>query len=73
MNNRLVLMNANVYSEMKPHPTRCATGGSGSSATSDAVPYFHPDSPAVAGRCGWAMGVRPQTRKTSGIALSLRW
>ena len=72
MNNRLVLMNANVYSEMKPHPTRCSAGGSGSRATSAAVRCFNPDSPAVRGRCGWAMGVRPQTRKTSGIALSLR-
>ena len=25
-NSRLVLMYANVYSEMKPHPTRCAAG-----------------------------------------------
>jgi hypothetical protein len=70
MNNRLVLMNANVYSEMKPHPTRCTAGGSGSSTTSAAVRYFNPDSPAAGGRCGGAMGVRPQTGKASGIALS---
>jgi hypothetical protein len=28
MNTRDVLMNASVYSEMKPHPTRCAAGAS---------------------------------------------
>ena len=36
-NSREVLMYANVYSEMKPHPTRCAPGGSGSSAASVGV------------------------------------
>ncbi len=36
-NIRLVLMYANAYSEMKPHPTRCAAGGSGSSAASAAI------------------------------------
>ena len=30
-NSRQVLMYASVYSEMKPHPTRCAAGGSASS------------------------------------------
>src|SRR5665647_2750104 len=54
-NNRLVLMNANVYREMKPHPTRCAAGGSGSSATSAAVRYFNPDSPAAGGRYGLSL------------------
>ncbi len=39
---RLVLMNANAYSEMKPHPTRWAAGDSSSSATSAAVLYFNP-------------------------------
>ena len=47
MNSREVLMNASVYSEMKPHPTRCAAGDSGSSAASAAVRYFNPSSPAV--------------------------
>ena len=42
MNNRLVLMYANAYSEMKPHPTPCAACGPGSSATSAAVRYFNP-------------------------------
>jgi hypothetical protein len=36
-NSREVLMYANVYSEMKPHPTRRVPGGSGSSATSTAI------------------------------------
>ena len=48
-NRREVLMYANVYSEMKPHPTRCAPGGSGSSAASAAVRSFNP-SRAVPGR-----------------------
>ena len=29
---RLVLMNANVYTDVKPHPTLCAAGDSGGSA-----------------------------------------
>ena len=41
MNSRLVLMYAKAYREMKPHPTRCAAGGSGSSAAL-AVRYFNP-------------------------------
>ena len=40
---------ANVYSEMKPHPTRRAPGGSGSSAASAAVRSFNPRH-AVPGR-----------------------
>ena len=35
-NSRQVLMYARVYSEMKPHPTRCAAGDSGSSTVSGA-------------------------------------
>ena len=42
-------MYANVYSEMKPHPTRRAPGGSGSSAASAAVRSFNPRH-AVPGR-----------------------
>ena len=42
-------MYANVYSEMKPHPTRHAPGGSGSSAASAAVRSFNPRR-AVPGR-----------------------
>jgi hypothetical protein len=38
MNTRDVLMYASVYSEMKPHPTRCAAGASGSSAASGIAP-----------------------------------
>jgi hypothetical protein len=48
-NRRLVLMYANVYSEMKPQPTRRAPGGSGSSAASAAVRSFNPRR-AVPGR-----------------------
>jgi len=36
-NSRLMLMNANVSSEMKPHPIRCAAAGSRSSPASAAV------------------------------------
>ena len=40
-NSSEVLMYASVYSEMKPHPTRCAAfGGSGSSAASAAFRSF---------------------------------
>ena len=49
MNNRLVLMYANAYSEIKPQPTRCAAGGPGSGAASAAVRYFNPRR-AVPGR-----------------------
>jgi hypothetical protein len=45
-NSREVLMYASVYSEMKPHPTRCAPG---SRAASVAVGYFNPRR-AVPGR-----------------------
>ena len=38
MNTRDVLMYASVYSEMKPHPTRCAAGDSGFSAVSGIAP-----------------------------------
>jgi hypothetical protein len=38
MNNSDVLMNASVYSEMKPHPTRYAAGASGFSAASGIAP-----------------------------------
>ncbi len=36
-NTRQVLMYANVYSEMKPHPTRCTAGDSGSASVSAAA------------------------------------
>jgi hypothetical protein len=48
-NRREVLMYASVYSEMKPHPTRRAPDGSGSSAASAAVRSFNPRR-AVPGR-----------------------
>ena len=35
-------MYASVYSEMKPHPTRCAPGEEGSGAASVGVGYFNP-------------------------------
>ncbi len=38
MNTRDVLMYASVYSEMKPHPTRCAAGAPSSSAASGIAP-----------------------------------
>jgi len=44
-----VLMYASVYRERKPQPTRCAAGGSGSSAASAAVRSFNPRG-AVPGR-----------------------
>jgi hypothetical protein len=66
-NSRLVLINANVYSEIKPHPTRCAAGEEGSSAASAAVRYFNPANPAVAGRYGWAAEVLPRARKRQAL------
>ena len=42
MNTRMVPMYANVYSEMKPHPTRCSTASS--------RPEPESSSPAVGGR-----------------------
>jgi hypothetical protein len=38
MNTSEVLMYASVYSEMKPHPTRCAAGDSRFSAASGIAP-----------------------------------
>ena len=49
-NSRLVLMYANAYSEMNPHPTRCAAGNPDSSAASAPVPYFNPSSVALGDR-----------------------
>jgi hypothetical protein len=71
-NSRMVPTYANVYSAMKPHPTRCTAGDSGSGAASAAVRYSNPSSPAVGGSCGWAVGLLPPGRETSGIGLSLR-
>ena len=68
-NSRLVLMYASVYSEMKPHPTRRAPRGSGSSATAAAVRSCHPSSAAEGGRYGGAAGALPPGPETSGIAL----
>ena len=72
MNSREVLMYANAYSETKPHPTRCATGDSGSSAASAAVRSFNPRCAAVGGRYGRVAGVSPPGSETSGIVLSSR-
>ena len=67
-NSRLVPMKASVYSEMKPHPTRCAAGDAGSHATSAAVRYLISSSPAVGGRrC--CVGPLPTGLEESGIAL----
>jgi len=70
MNISEVLMYASVCSEMKPHPTRCAAGDSGSSAASAAVQYFSSSSPAVGGSRGRPAGVLPSGPETSGIAPS---
>ncbi len=70
MNTREVLMYASVYNEMKPHPTRCAAGDSGSSAASAAVRYFSPSSPAVGGRRGRPAGGLSPGPGTPGIAPS---
>jgi hypothetical protein len=72
MNNRLVLMYANAYSEIKPQPTPCAAGGSGSSAAPASVRYFNPSSAAVGGRHGWAAGVLIPGSERSGIAFPQR-
>ena len=66
-NSREVLMYASVYSEIKPHPTRCAAGEEGSRAASVAVGYFNSSSPAVAGRYGWAAEVLPWARKRQAL------
>jgi hypothetical protein len=71
-NSREVLMYATVYSEMKPHPTRCAAGAEGSSTASAAVRPSSPSSPAVAGRGGSAAEALPPSPETSGITLSSR-
>ena len=69
-NSRMVPMYANAYSEMNPHPTRCATGGdSGLGAVSAAVRSCDRSSPAVGGRGGWAAGMLSAGRGVSGIAL----
>ena len=67
-NSRLVPMKASVYSEMKAQPTRCAAGDAGSHATSAAVRYLIPSSPAVGGRCCW-VGPLSTGLEGSGIAL----
>src|SRR5439155_3394919 len=48
---RLVLMNANVYSDMNPQPTLCAPGDSSASAASAAISYFNPPTAASSIRC----------------------
>ncbi len=67
-----MLIYASVYSEMKPHPTRCAAGEGGSSAASAAVRSINPSSPAAGGRYEWTAGLPPSGPETSGIALSSR-
>ena len=61
-------MKASVYSEMKAHPTRSAAGDAGSNATSAAVRYLTPSSPAVGGSCCW-VGPLSTGLEESGIAL----
>jgi hypothetical protein len=70
MNTRLVLMNAKVYSEMKPQPTLWTARDPGSSAASPVVRYFNASSPAVGGRCGCTAGLLPPRSEMSGTALS---
>ncbi|MDQ6921076.1 MAG: hypothetical protein M3170_05710 [Candidatus Dormibacteraeota bacterium] len=48
-------MNAKVYREMKPHPTRCAVGAPNSEAASAAFRYFNRYPKAVGANC-WAVG-----------------
>src|SRR5438132_3791135 len=68
---RLVLMNANVYRDMNPHPTLCATGDSGASAASAAISYFNP-SPAASSirRChpGCHLGARVEPELVQDVA-----
>ena len=59
MNNRLVLMYANAYSETKPQPTACAAGDPGSSPASAAVRSLKRSSPAGGGRHAKAAAVLP--------------
>jgi hypothetical protein len=63
---------ASVYSEMKPHPTRCAAGEPGSSAASATVRSINPSSLAARGRYRRTAGLPPPGPETSGIALSSR-
>src|ERR1022692_684756 len=72
MNSREVLMYASAYSEINPHPTRCAAGDSGSSAASAAVRYFNPRRAAVGADRGGRRECHPPGSETSGIALSSR-
>src|SRR3989442_12552784 len=68
---RLVLMNANVYSDMNPHPTLCVTGDSGASAASAAISYFNL-SPADSSirRChpGCHLGTRVEPELVQDVA-----
>src|SRR5256884_6513733 len=68
---RLVLMNANVYSDMNPHPILCATGDSGASTASAAISYFNP-SPAASSirRCHPAryLGARVEPELVQDVA-----
>src|SRR5438132_14403714 len=52
---RLVLMNANVYREMKPHPTRCSPTAPNSGPALAAIRYFNLD-PAAVGARAWRVG-----------------
>ena len=72
-NSRLVLMNANVYSAMKPQPTRGGVPASAWSGTAEvpAGALSNPFSAAGAACRGAGMGMPPTERDTSGMALPL--
>src|SRR2546430_14488366 len=64
-------MNANVYSEMNPHPTLCATGDSGVSAASAAISYFNTSFAASSiRRChpGCHLGARVEPELVQDVA-----
>jgi hypothetical protein len=58
--NSRLLMNANVYSAMYPHPTRRAATDS-------------PSSPAVEGSCGWALGCSARDRNHRALRSPKRY
>ena len=68
-NSREVPMYARLYSEMKPHPTRCAAGDSGSSAASAEVRYFSLSSRPWEADAGGRRGTVPGTENVGHCAL----
>src|SRR5579862_2691847 len=62
-NSREVLMYATVYSEMKPHPTRCTAGAEGSSAATAALGPVNPSHPAARAQPGRILGTGGDDRR----------